>query len=228
MEEDTFRSKCGTVSFEPGNDVVAGTFTTWTITYTVGEIGMDDGSRLKIAVNQSSDWGPPQFDSPGEDNYCTVTTSGDATITADYHTRGYQRPWQDTIDVDVGDGALAEGDTITVTLGDRSEGSMGIQVQSYPETDFRFRVLVDPFETENYVELSESPSFDIVAGSTHTLEAVAPSNALVGDEVTVSVRAEDYWGNPADDSETELRFEGPAAAELPETETVSDGVAMHL
>jgi hypothetical protein len=225
MSKDAVRLKCGTVSLASKPEVVAGTFHTWTITYTVGEIGMDDGSRLKIAINQSSDWGPPQFHSPTEDNYCTVTTSGDATVSAGYHTRGYRRPWQDTIDIDVSQGTLEEGDTITLTLGDRSHGSLGIQAQSYPETGFRFRAFVDPFETEEYVELPDDLSMDIVPGSTRDLEAIAPSNAQVGEAFRVSIRAEDYWGNPASDSSTVIRFEGPESAVLPDPQTLTDGVA---
>lgn len=225
MVNDGGNPPVGSVSFEPTTDVVAGTFTTWQLTYTVGELGMDDGSRLKIATNQSSDWGPPQFDNPTEDNYCSVATTGTATVSADYHTRGYKRPWQNTIDVDVGDGALEKGDTIVLTLGDRSQGSMGIQVQTYPENGFRFRVFVDPFETEEYQELSEGPTVDIVAGQTQTLEAVAPTNAAIGDPITISVRGEDYWGNPATDSSTAVRFDGPEAADLPDSVPLTDGVA---
>jgi hypothetical protein len=225
MDKHELRRRCGTVSLEPKTDVVAGTFATWTITYTVGRLGMDDGSRLKFAVNQSSDWGPPQFSEPAADNYCSVTTAGDAMVTGSYNTRGRARPWQDTLDIDVSDGMLSEGETITLTLGDRSHGSLGIEVQSYPESNFAFRPFVDPFETEEYVHLPDEPSFDIVAGSTRTVEAVAPSDAVVGESVLVSVRGEDFWGNPANDCETTIRFDGPSGADLPDPVTLSDGVA---
>jgi len=45
---------------------------------------MDDGGRLKIAWEMHSDFGIPQFDDPNEDNYCTVKTSGDASLKAEY------------------------------------------------------------------------------------------------------------------------------------------------
>ncbi|UHQ96380.1 DUF3604 domain-containing protein [Natrinema halophilum] len=224
MDEEAIRETYGTATITPQNDVVVGSFGTWTITYTAGELGLDDGARLKIAANVASDWGPPQFDDPTEDNYCSVTTSGDASVTAEYHSRGYSRPWTDTIDVDVHDGALSPGDTITLTLGDRSQGSMGLSAQSYPETGFQFIVLVDAFETEEYVRIADDLSFDLVPGTLDRLRAVVPSTASIDETVTLSVRGEDYWGNPITDDTTTVRFEGDDGIKLPETATLSDGV----
>jgi len=158
---------------------------------------MDDGSQLKIATNVTSDWGPPQFEEPSADNYCSVRTSGNASVEAIFNPKGYERPWRNTIDVNVYDGALETGDTIVITLGDRRHGSMGIQAQSFPENGFRFVPLVDAFETGEFVELPDELGFDVVGGTVDRLTAVIPSNGTPGESTTVSVRAVDEWGNVA-------------------------------
>ncbi|WP_265110810.1 DUF3604 domain-containing protein [Halosolutus halophilus] len=215
----------GTASLEPDGEVVAGSYCTWTVTYTVGELGMDDGSTLKFAANMSSDWGRPQFDDPSADNYATVETSGDASVDARWDTDGYVRPLKDTITIDVYDGALAPGDAITLTLGETGGGCLGHQAQSFPEEDFELVVLVDAFESGEPVPLPEPLTFDVVSGSANQLRAFAPSNAESGDEVTVRVRAEDYWGNTAARYEGRLRVEGEAL-DSPVTVTASEGLAI--
>ncbi len=225
MDTETLRERCGNAKLEAPNEVVAGTFGSWAITYRVGRIGMDDGSRLKVAVNQSSDWGPPQFTDPTTDNFCSVSTSGDATVSASWNSRGWKRPWGSTIDVDVSGGALAKGEEITLILGDRSEGSLGIQAQTYPESEYQFRVFVDPFETTEYVEIPDSLGYSIVPGATEALVAVAPSQADLGEPIRVSVRAEDQWGNSADDGSTEVCLKAHTAANTPESVTISEGIA---
>jgi hypothetical protein len=51
----------GTVSISKDR-VTTGAYETWEITYTVGDITLDDGAKIKIATNQTSDWGRPQFE----------------------------------------------------------------------------------------------------------------------------------------------------------------------
>lgn len=39
----------GTIALSPDTDVTAGEFSTWTITFTAGEYGIDDGGTMVIA-----------------------------------------------------------------------------------------------------------------------------------------------------------------------------------
>jgi len=217
------REQYGHARLDCPDEVVAGSYATWTVEYTVGALGMDDGSTLKVASNVSSDWGVPQFDDPSEENYATVETSGDAAVTAAYDPHGHVRPMRDTVTIHVSDGSLAPGKTITLTLGDRSGGSPGHQAQSFPENEFELWVLVDPFETG---ELERVPpgalAFDFIAGPAEDLVAVAPSTAPPG-EVTVQVRGEDFWGNADRDYSAEVRV--TADGETVGTAVPEDGIA---
>lgn len=218
---DTGDSEYGTATIEPTDDVVVGTFQTWKVTYTVGALGMDDGSRVKIAGNMTSDWASPQFDSPTEEDYATAHTSGDATLDLSFDKQGHVRPWKHTVIIDVFDGSLDVGDTITLVLGSTEEGGLGHQAQTFPEEDFRIAVLVDPFGTGEFVQLSEDLTFDVVPGAAQSIEAVVPSHVELGDDIPVDIRVEDYWGNPA-------AFDGPLQIESETdstTVTATDGLA---
>ena len=54
----------GKATLEPTTPVIAGTYGSWTIKYTVGPLGIDSGGQIKIAIRLVSDWGTPQFDDP--------------------------------------------------------------------------------------------------------------------------------------------------------------------
>jgi len=224
MEDSEVRRRYGTITLEPQDNIVAGTYGSWTVTYTVGGVGMDDGARLKLAANSTSDWGPPQFDDAEADNYCTVETDGDACVEGRYDTQGHVRPFRNVIEVSVFDGTLKEGETITITLGARGEGCLGLVMQSFPERDFRLIGLVDAFETGEFVELPDELTVDIVGGRARGLHAVAPSHTTPDDEFEVAVRGVDYWGNVADGYAGTVSVEAGGGEELATVEVV-DGVA---
>ena len=188
----------GTVSISE-DQVTAGAYDTWEIEYTVGELGLDDGAKIKIATNQTSDWQRPQFEDPSADNYASVETSGDATVEGRFDRRYLtKKPWNDNVVIDVHDGYTEPGETITVTFGDTSEGSMGHQVQSFPETAFEFHFFVDMLGTGDFLLLDEL-DYQIVAGEPARLQAIAPSTVEPGEETEIVVRVLDYWYNTAND-----------------------------
>jgi len=217
--QDTY----GTVSLSPTDDVVAGTYGSWTFTYTVGALGMDDGGILKIAIHQTSDWGRPQFDDPTADNYTTVSTSGDAEVTASFNPDGHKRPYRHAIKVKVVDGALKPGETMEITLGNKKEGSVGNRAQTFAETAFRFQVLVDPHKTGDFIKLAQEPSFDIVPGRMNSFTAVLPATAEKEESVNLSVRAEDYWGNVATEYSGSLTIEESDGIEAPTNIELENG-----
>ena len=100
------------------------------------------------------------------------------------------RPWRLCVTIDVLDDSLAEGDTVTLTLGDRSEGSRGIRAQTFCQESFESRVAVDWCGTWVY-ERVPSPQVPITNGTAHKLVVVAPSETIAGEETWVGVKAED-------------------------------------
>lgn len=210
--------RLGTVRLDPPGPVEAGAVGTWTLTYTVGRYGIDEGGTLKLSQRFAADWEVPQFDQPDAPGYTTVRTDGNARLRPYYHTKAHERPWMKCLVIDVYDGSLAPGDTVTITLGDTSQGSPGIRAQTFQESAHEFRLLVDPTNASVAVPLPTSPRFPVVAGPPAGLICLLPSQAVVDEPVAVFVKGEDPWGNPTPaPADVELAWEGDAHV------TVADG-----
>ena len=205
-----WRERLGTVTLEPCAPVVAGSYQQWTLTLTVGSYGIDEGGTIKIAQRLACDMQPAQFSDPAAPAYCTVQTNGAAKLAARFAPKGHERPWMIwCVVIDVYDGSLAPGDTVTVVLGERSGGSSGIRVQTFVESAHEFRVFVDPTNAAVARAVADSPKFPIVRGEAVELVCIAPSQAVVGEAVEVFVKGQDMWGNPtAVAGPVELGWEG--------------------
>ena len=177
-------------------DIVAGSYQSCSVTYTAGPAGIDDTGSIKICMRFPTDCGLPQFNDPQAANYTTAQASNGAHLQLRYDVKDNVRPWGRTLHVKVLQGYLQRGDTITVVLGDQSQGSPGWRMQTFLEKSFELRVLVDRYATYCYQPLAKSPTFKIVAGPASTLVAVAPSQAAPGKRVAVRIKREDRWGNP--------------------------------
>ncbi|MFX1508569.1 MAG: DUF3604 domain-containing protein, partial [Promethearchaeota archaeon] len=189
----------GHSTISPGDDVIAGSYGTWILTFTVGTHGIDDGAHIKIAWRDVSDWGRPQFQISGDKNYCTVSTSGNAELDVRFESRGHIRPWRPCLILTIFDGYLAEGDNVTIVYGDTTAGGGGSMAQTFIEDSFEFRVLVDPFGTGQYTLVPNAPVLKVIAGEPERLKVIAPSETVVGNPTWFSVKVEDKWGNPTSD-----------------------------
>jgi len=187
----------GYTSINPITDVVVGSNGTWTLTYTIGKHGIDDGGHIKIAWRDVTDWKRPQFAEPTEANYTTISceTSGKAELDCNFNVPGYKRPWRPCLIVTVFDGYLAEGDTITIIYGDTSKEGPGSMAQTFIEDSFEFRVLVDPFGTNQYFLVTNPPVLKLIAAEPDELEVNIPSEEVIGNPTWLSVRIKDKWGN---------------------------------
>ena len=209
----TLREYCGTVALEPTADVAAGSWGTWTFTFTVGTYGMDDRSNLRLVMRGVCDWGAPNFTDPTAANYCKVFTDGNAKLRVHFDRENHVRPWRRTIHVHVHDGTLKAGEHIWIVLGDRSGGSPGSQAQTFVESTFEFKFFADNFGTMQFRELPDAPVVRIVAGPAAHLVAQAPSMVAVDEEFEVLVRADDAWGNTATGFRGEVGLYLPLQAE---------------
>jgi hypothetical protein len=177
--------------------VVAGSFGQWTITYTAGSYGIDEGGTIMLVQRTACDWQRPQFDQPQQPGYSTVSTTGNAPLFPRFQVKQHVRPWQTwCLVIEVYGGYLEPGDTVTIVLGDRSQGSPGIRAQSFVESAHEFRILVDPTNAAMVRRLPSSPRFPIVAGDPVRLVCIVPTQMEVNDTADIYVKAEDPWGNP--------------------------------
>ena len=212
-------TRLGTVRLEPVGPVVAGSCGTWTLTLTVGSYGIDEGGTIKVAQRFASDWQPPQFDRPGEAGYSTVTTDGDAKLNPHFEKKGHERPWMKCLVIDVYDGSLAPGDTVTIVLG---EGN-SMRAQTFIESAHEFRVFVDPTNACVAWAVPNCPTFPVVAGEPVEWVCIVPTQAVVGEPVEVFVKGQDQWGNPTPvPGDLKFEFNGRGVLSLPATPVIHE------
>ncbi|RSE99889.1 DUF3604 domain-containing protein [Achromobacter aegrifaciens] len=216
--------RMGSAIVEPTGRFEAGSFASFTLTYTAGYFGIDDTGSIKIVHRFASDMGKPQFDQPDGWNYTTVEASNGAVLQVEYDGKRNIRPWDKTLFIRVVRGYLEEGDRIVVRFGDTRQGSPGMRVQTFSEPTFEFKVLVDAFATYNYTELQHSPTIAVVAGPPVAYKAILPSQAVAGVPFGLGFKGEDKWGNPSDQvtGEFTLRSSLPLRG-LPATFTMREG-----
>ena len=189
--------RMGSATISPDGCFEAGSYQEITLTYTAGYFGIDDTGSIKVVHRFASDMGRPQFDDPKAPNFTTVEASNGAVLHVEYDPKRNIRPWDKTLYIKVVRGFLREGDRITVRFGDRRHGSPGIRVQTFCESTFEFRVLVDAIATYDYVELPEQPVIAIVPGPPVQYQTVLPSARCLGQPFRLCVKGVDRWGNPS-------------------------------
>lgn len=214
----------GSATLEPSGRFAAGSWQSFTLVYTAGKFGVDDTGSIKIGMRFATDFGPVQFDDPKAPGYTTVEASNGAVLETRWEFKRNIRPWSRSLYIGVKQHFLAEGDTITIRFGDRRGGSPGVRLQTYCETEYEFRVLVDAIATYDYVALPKSPSIHIGPGEGVDWHAVLPTLVGAGEPFRLSIKANDVWGNPSDlvDRRLTLRPSAPVQG-LPGTAQFEKG-----
>jgi hypothetical protein len=193
----------GSIRLSPPGPFVAGSFVELTLTYTAGTFGIDDTGMVKISWRTTSDMSKPQFDNPAAPNFTTVEASNGAKLEV-WFDRLNIRPYANTLLIRVGRGYLRAGDTLTVRMGDRRQGSPGYRLQTNCEARVELKTSIDAFATYEFTELPEQPAFALVPGPAAYWKAIWPSLVLTGEPFRLAIVAEDAWGNPTDEGEQRL------------------------
>src|ERR1700755_3353876 len=189
----------GSIKLTPAGPFVAGSFAELVLVYTAGTFGIDDTGMVKISWRTTSDMSKPQFDKPQAANFTTVEASNGAKLEV-WFDRLNVRPYSNPLRIRVGRGYLRAGDTLTIRLGDRRQGSPDYRLQTNVEASVELKTSVDAFATYEFCELPVQPAFDLVPGPASSCKAILPSLALVGEPFRLAVVAEDKWGNPTIDA----------------------------
>ncbi len=207
----------GSVSLVPTGDFEVRSLHTFKLVYTVGEYGLDDTGAIKIVHRWTDDGGRIQFDDPQGINYVTAKASNGVKLHLYAEPYPHQRPWYNGLRVTVEKGFMRPGDTITIVYGDRSEGSPGYRLQTFCESTYEFKVLVDPCATSCFFPI-DSKAIRIVAGQPEKYVLVAPTLRRPGEIFSLGLRVEDCWGNATHQFKGELLLSASTNVNgLPET-----------
>jgi hypothetical protein len=215
--------KMGSITLSPSGPFVAGSYAELTLVYTAGTFGIDDTGMVKVSWRTTSDFSKPQFDKPDASNFTTVEASNGAKLEV-WFDRLNIRPYANTLLIRVGRGYLRAGDTLTIRLGDRRRGSLGLRLQTNVEKRVELRTSVDAFAAYEFCELPKQPAFDLVPGPAIKLKAILPSLAVVGEPFRLAIVAEDKWGNPTDDAAGTLKLQSSRPLSgLPDSIAIAKG-----
>jgi len=198
MPHNTFRPDLmGEAKIDATDPVTCGDWASIELIYTAGHFGIDDSGSIKICFRSATDQTRFQLTDPTAAGYVTVATSNGAGVKTWFDSNRNIRPWHHTLYVQC-NRFLAQGDTITVRFGDRNGGGPGFRAQTFVEHSFEFRVHVDAFATYDYVPLPEAsqPVLALVAGSATRYVALLPTLRRADEPFSLSLKAEDRWGNP--------------------------------
>jgi Protein of unknown function (DUF3604) len=213
----------GSIKLLTPGPFVAGSHAELVLVYTAGTFGIDDTGMMKVSWRSTSDLGKPQFNKPDALNFTTVEASNGAKLEVRFD-RVNIRPYVNTLVIRIGRGYLRNGDTLTIRLGDRRQGSPGLRLQTNVENKVELRTSVDAFATYEFCELPEQPAFDLVAGAAVQWKAIVPSLAVTGEPFRLAIVAEDVWGNPTEDASATLALHSSLPLRgLPESVTIKKG-----
>ncbi len=214
----------GTAQLSGPDAVEARSFQTFTMTYTVGSLGLDDTGSICVCFRVMSDFGKLQTIDPIAPNYVSATTDGGGRITLIYDSDGGQRPWNKRLVARLDGGFLNKGEKIIIKFGDTTQGSPGMVMQTFAEMAFEFRVMVDVVATRHYHPLPEQLTVPVIAGPVDRWCAVLPTLRRLGEAFQLGIKAEDKWGNPTGQAQKDLRLVANMPVEgLPDTCRVSSG-----
>ena len=197
----------GHVDLSPKGEFEVRSLQTFTLTYTVGRFGLDDGGAIRVVFRVMGDTGRLQTTDPAAENYVTATTSGSSDLSLEFDGRTGGRPRRKSLTIRVSGGYLDEGDTITVVFGDTSHGSPGMRLQTFVEEGFEFKVLADVCAVGHFTPIPDTPAVSIVPGQPAAWRAVLSSLRRPGETFQFGLRADDKWGNPTEHAEGSFRFE---------------------
>lgn len=197
----------GTAALEPLCSVEARSYQTFTLTYTVGRLGLDDTGAIGVCFRVMSDFGPLQTHTPDAANYVSATCSGEGRICLSYDSDGGQRPWNKRLTARLEGGYLKENDTIQIVFGDTSAGSPGWAMQTFAEEAFEFRVIADVVATRHFEPLSRQLAVPVIPGPPDRWVAVLPTLRRPDEPFQLGLKAEDRWGNPTDQADAVFRLE---------------------
>ena len=188
----------GHATLGPTDPVEVRTFQSFTLTYTVGSLGLDDTGGIRIAWRRIGDSGLMQTQNPAAPNYVSAQSNGEGRLSLDYSRRGGQRPWGEILTITQHGGYLRPGETITIRVGDRRGGSPGLLMQTFAEAGRDFVIMADVQATGNFYPLPDCQLYvPIIPGPPAVWKAVTATRRRPGEAFFLGIKAEDKWGNPA-------------------------------
>jgi len=185
----------GTLELSDAGPFVVGQYVSLTQTYTVGELPMAPGGGVMVPQIRTRQL---QSKDLTADGYVTLRCSNGDAVFTETEPWGQWRtfltyPW---VNWRLSGATLRAGDTVTITFGDTSGGSLGLRLETSSKDCLYLPVYVD-LEGSGHMMAPEWPFYQLVGKpETRMVNAVAPSIVAPGERFELAVRSEDEYRNP--------------------------------
>lgn len=192
----------GTLVRTDKHELQAGQLATIVLEYTVGAIEIPKGTGIRLGVNMFNIRPRPQVNEPAQENFTSFrvisqTAQTEVTSAPVFGIFGSIFGPIPLPALRVTSGALKQGDKVIITLGDTSRGSPGYRLQTRDTDDFPFLVAAD-FTGDGVTLIPAARVSMPVAGDAAALvNAIVPSVVAVNEPLSVRLRVEDQYWNPA-------------------------------
>jgi hypothetical protein len=179
----------------------ARTFVTIRQRYTVGTRPIEPGGGFLIARHFMPPIGLWQITDPTADNYISIKSSNpDVSFNADSvlvpGMHGGFRGAAPTLVFRVAAGRLLPGDVVTITYGDTDEGGRGLLMAHFSSDRMPLPLYV-AFKSGGHFNTLPIQPIRVTGTRVARVRGFAPSVVAIGEEFTLSVRAEDVYYNRA-------------------------------
>lgn len=169
--------------------------------FIVSKLPLMEGAGLLIARNGFVDHGIPQNSDGKAENFVTITCTNERAkfVPQTIEMRGLRGGIRAPLPVllfRLEGVTLEEGEQITITYGDKSQGSPGFRIQSTSTDAFRLPVYID-FDGRNNFITFNYPGFEVIGGVAKSAHAFLPAMAEVGERFDLVIRFEDKARNRA-------------------------------
>ena len=201
-----FESRSDGAYHLPDDPVVSGTCGTWLFSFANHDHDLHAGAVITLVRFDCQFAFELNTTRPLGRDYCTLESASGAQLSL-----RAGRGSVNLFSVVVEEGVFRQGDSCTVRLGDRRQGSVGSEV-FWTATTGQFLVAVDATGKGSFTGTRQNPvDFRVVAHpEPRLLRLLGPTCAAVGEEFAVHLGVFDRNRNPVDSPVGEITFDAPA------------------
>jgi len=217
------RDDLGSAVIVPDDEVIANEAGNWDLIYTAGEQGLAQGGALRIVIPYG--FTPPQTAYACGIGFTTVSSSN-PDVKASIHLSDPKRAggnssmWGFHLYVEIHEGSLAEGETLTLHYGSQHGGLVNVgSFAQYYEGEAEFTVGVDPDDGRSapeggfFLVSDPQPVVRVRSREAHHLNVAIPSISQSGSQVSAKVSARDDEENAVRDFDGTLVLQTPGGEE---------------
>lgn len=228
-------SSNGSAVIQP-NEAISGQYGSWTVTYTVGDEGIKTGGGIRVQMQDEWHSGPRnsasklQTQDPADNNFISAYTSNHQVSIRTVveferenilikHAKpsldGRNERYTFVVRVLVESGELQSGDSISVTYGDRSGGSIGYKASAVSTEPLPVLIAVDDVGDNHFQLIKDLPTIIVKPSVAVEMMVHVPSQAVLGQPIRGVISLVDQEANAVHHGATVHLFDHTGNAEYP-------------